>query len=104
MLYVWVSPIHALRNRDHRNSARSRNSVVPFLGIEPLGGDVMAGIVVLVVAGLALVVGVVWLMAQLDRRSSREFQRRRDAWEAAGGVGPSPGEGLRGGGSGNVVS
>ena len=63
----------------------------------------MVGIVVLVVGGLALVVGVVWLMIQLDRRSRREFQRRRDAWEAAGGVGPSPGEGLRGGGSGSNV-
>jgi hypothetical protein len=47
----------------------------------------MVGIVVLVVGGLALVVGVVWLMAQLDRKSRREFQRRRDDWEAAGGVG-----------------
>jgi hypothetical protein len=37
MLYVEVSPIHALRNRDHRNSAPSRNSVVPFLRIEPWG-------------------------------------------------------------------
>jgi hypothetical protein len=63
----------------------------------------MAGIVVLVVGGLALVVGVIWLMIKLDRKSRREFQRRRDAWEAAGGVGPSPGEGLRGGGSGSNV-
>jgi hypothetical protein len=102
MLYVWVSPIHELRNRDHQISARSRNSVVPFLGELP-GGDVMVGIVVLVVGGLALVVGVVWLMVQLDRRNRREFQRRRDAWEAAGVVGPSLGEGLRGGGSGSNV-
>jgi hypothetical protein len=29
----------------------------------------MVGIVVLVVGGLALVVGVVWLMIQLDRRA-----------------------------------
>jgi hypothetical protein len=36
-IYVWVSPIHALRNRDHQNWARSTNSVVPFLGIEPWG-------------------------------------------------------------------
>jgi hypothetical protein len=63
----------------------------------------MVGIVVLVVCGLALVVGVVLIMTRLDRRSRREFQRRRDAWEAAGGVGPSPGEGLRGGGSGGNV-
>jgi hypothetical protein len=104
MLYVWVSPIHVLRNRDHQNSARSRNSVVPFLADMDPGGDVMVGIVVLVVGGLALVVGVVWLMAQLDRKSRREFQRRRDAWEAAGGVGPSRGEGLRGGGGSNVGS
>jgi hypothetical protein len=67
------------------------------------GGDVMVGIVVLVVCGLALVVGVVLIMTRLDRRSRREFQRRRDAWEAAAGVGPSPGEGLRGGGSGGNV-
>jgi hypothetical protein len=44
------------------------------------GGDVMVGIVVLVVCGLALVVGVVLIMTRLDRRGRREFQRRRDAW------------------------
>jgi hypothetical protein len=104
MLYVWVSPIHVLRNRDHQISAHSRNSVVPFSGELNPGGDVMVRIGVLVVGGLALVVGVVWMMVQLDRRSRREFQRRRDAWEAAGGVGPSPGEGLRGGGGSNVGS
>jgi hypothetical protein len=54
------------------------------------------GLNVLYVGSTAFVVAGVGLMTLINRKSIRQYQRRRKAWKAAGGEGPSPDEGLRG--------
>jgi hypothetical protein len=51
----------------------------------------MTAILILVV-GLVIVAGMVALMVRIDRLNRRLLDRRREAWKAAGGVGPAPGE------------
>jgi hypothetical protein len=60
----------------------------------------MTAVLVLVVslAFLAVVVGV---MVRIDRLNRRLLDRRREAWKAAGSVGPAPGE-YMGSGSGDT--
>jgi hypothetical protein len=56
----------------------------------------------LLVVGLAIVAGLVGLMICADRVNRRRVQRRRDAWKAAGSVGPEPGDPIGGGDSFNL--
>jgi hypothetical protein len=51
----------------------------------------MTAILILVV-GLVIVTGMVALMVRIDRLNRRLLDRRREAWKAAGGEGPAPGE------------
>jgi hypothetical protein len=50
------------------------------------------------VAVIAIIAGVVGVMMRADRVQRRRIQRRRrEAWKAAGGVGPCPGDDNYGG-------
>lgn len=49
-------------------------------------------IVLLVIGGLVLVSGSVWVMIRFDRVTRQRAERRLAAWRAAGGVGPPPGD------------
>jgi hypothetical protein len=51
------------------------------------------------VVGLAIVAGMVGLMVWMDRVNRRRVERRREAWKAAGGVGPGPDDPIGHGGS-----
>ncbi|KRE33063.1 hypothetical protein ASG82_22795 [Mycobacterium sp. Soil538] len=51
----------------------------------------MSAVLVLVVA-LAIVAAMVAVMWRIDRANRRLLDRRREAWKAAGSVGPAPGE------------
>ncbi|BBY66176.1 hypothetical protein [Mycolicibacterium helvum] len=57
--------------------------------------------IVILIGGALLLVGVAYeVMSRLNQTAIREHERRREEWRAAGLEGPSPGEGLRGGGDG----
>jgi hypothetical protein len=51
--------------------------------------------------GLAIVAGMVGPMIRLERAQRRVIKRRRDAWEATGGVGVEPDDPVGHGGSVN---
>jgi hypothetical protein len=55
-------------------------------------------VILIALGGLVTVTGAMGLMARLDGKARREFERRRREWYADGCQGPSPGEDLRGGG------
>ena len=61
---------------------------VAFVYQRRLGGVVTA--ILIFVVGLAIVAGVVGLMMWVDRVHRRRVERRREAWEASGGVGAEP--------------
>jgi hypothetical protein len=48
-----------------------------------------------IVVGVSLVILIVMItvMTRLNRISLQRIERRREAWKAAGGVGPCPGDG-----------
>ena len=50
--------------------------------------------------GLAIVAGLVGLMVRLERIQRRLIERRREAWEADGCVGPAPDDFIGHGGDG----
>jgi hypothetical protein len=50
----------------------------------------MTAIVILVLGGLGFVAVGIRVMAGLERRSRREFERRPEEWKPAGHEGPSP--------------
>ena len=58
-----------------------------------LGGDVVTAILMFVV-GLAIIAGMAGLMWWMNHIRHRQIQRRREAWKAAGNVGPCPGDDL----------
>jgi hypothetical protein len=60
----------------------------------------MANVLMLVV-GLAIVVGMVWVMMRMERSHRQRIERAREVWRAGGSVGLEPG---RGGGSSNLGS
>jgi hypothetical protein len=53
------------------------------------------------VAGMAIVVGLVWVMIRLERAQRRRIERRREAWKAAGGVDAYPDDYIGGYSHGN---
>jgi hypothetical protein len=50
------------------------------------------GIVLIAIGGVALVAGALWLMIRSDLVNRQRVERRREAWEREGGVGPPPGD------------
>jgi len=80
---------------------RRGQSGVAFASSAQARGCVVTTILMLV--GIAIVPGVIWLVMRSvlrDERASRQrFERRREAWRAGGSVGPGPGGCSGGGGS-----
>jgi hypothetical protein len=62
---------------------------------------VVAAILILV-ASLAIIAVMIAVMIALDRIHRRRIQQRREAWKAAGGIGPCPGD-TRGGSGGHMT-
>ena len=64
----------------------------------------MSALQAVVVVGVSLVIMAVTIavMMRMNRASRQQIERRRDAWEAARGVGHCPGD-YRGHSDGNVV-
>lgn len=44
----------------------------------------------MVVVGIAIVAGVVWVIVRMERSHRQRIERRREAWRAGGCVGPEP--------------
>ena len=47
--------------------------------------------VLLVVLGVAIIAGVVWVMMRMERRQRQRMERHREVWRATGSVGLEPG-------------